>query len=142
MRRRDFLGVLGGAAAGWPRHVRAQQPMPVVGYLHVATPTATAQNLVAFRKALSEAGYVEGQTVVIEYRYAEGQFERFPALVKDLVDRRVNVIVAAGGSTAAVQAATKSIPVVGMSGGDPVRAGFVQSLNRPGGNITGVALFT
>jgi putative ABC transport system substrate-binding protein len=116
--------------------------MPVVGYLHIATPAATAQNLVAFRKALNEAGYVEGRNVTIEYRYAEGQFERLPALAKDLVDRRVNVIVAAGGSTVAVQAATTAIPIVGMTGGDPVRAGFVQSLGRPGGNITGIALFT
>jgi putative ABC transport system substrate-binding protein len=142
MRRRDFLGVLGVAGAGWPRHACAQQPMPVIGYLHIATPASTAQNLVAFRKALSEAGYVEGQNVAIEYRYAEGQFDRLSALAKDLVERRVNVIVAAGGSTVAVKAATTTIPIVGMTGGDPIRSGFVQSLNRPGGNITGIALFT
>ena len=142
MRRREFLGALGVAAAAWPLAARAQQPVPVIGYVHVATTAATAQNLVAFRRALSEAGFVEGQNVSIEYRYAEGRFDRLPALATELVNRRVSVIVAAGGSTAAVQAATTTIPIVGMSGGDPVQAGFVQSLNRPGGNITGIVLFT
>src|SRR6185436_16591371 len=90
MRRREFLGVLGGTAVVWPLAARAQQPMPVIGYVHVATPAATAQNLVAFRRALSEAGFVEGQNVAIEYRYAEGQFDRLPALAAELVNRRVN----------------------------------------------------
>jgi len=143
MRRREFIGVLGGTVASWPVTVRAQhKPRPVIGYLHVGSPSSTAPNLVAFRKALAEAGYIEGQNVSIEYRHADGRFDRLPVMAKELVDRRVDVIVAAGGSTAAVKAATSEIPVVGMSGGDPVRAGFVQSLNRPGGNITGIALFT
>ena len=145
MRRRDFMTLIGGAAAAGPILARAQQPMPVIGYLSVGSPRTDdiPERLVAFRKGLNEAGYVEGQNVVIEYRWAEDQYERLPALAAALVRNQVNVIVAQNyPTTLAAKAATSTIPIVFDSGVDPVQSGVVASLNRPGGNITGVALLT
>jgi putative ABC transport system substrate-binding protein len=139
--RRKLLAALGGAAA-WPLAARAQQTaMPVVGFVHPASPDPMRRQVASFWRGLNEAGYVEGQNVSVEYRWAEDDYDRVPALVADLVRRQVAVIVAGGGTVQAVKAAGASIPTVFTTGADPVREGLVQSLSRPGGNMTGTAFF-
>jgi putative ABC transport system substrate-binding protein len=142
--RRRFISAMSGAAVAWPLVARAQQPaMPVIGWLYSVSAETGVPTLAAFRKALSEAGYVEGRNVAFEYRWANGNYERLPAMAAELVARPVTLIVTGGGdsSVLAAKAATSTIPIVMVSGTDPVREGLIASLNRPGGNITGATVF-
>jgi putative tryptophan/tyrosine transport system substrate-binding protein len=142
MRRREFITIFAGAAGMWPGDARAQQSaIPVIGFLSSASPNAYAGRVAAFRKGLNESGYIDGQDVAIEFHWAQGQYDRLPVFAADLVHQKVAVIVSSGGDVAALsaKAATSSIPIVTVSGSDPVKAGLVASFNRPGGNVTGAS---
>jgi putative ABC transport system substrate-binding protein len=145
MIRRDFLTLLGGAAIAWPVVARAQQAaMPVVGFLHPSSPEPFGHIVDGFRRGLKDAGFVEGQNLTIEYRWARGEYERLPTLAADLVQRRVRVILAGGGEAGALaaKAATSTIPILIITSSDPVKSGLVASFNRPGGNVTGLMTAT
>jgi putative ABC transport system substrate-binding protein len=139
--RREFISLIGGAAA-YPLAARAQQSMPVIGFLRSATLADATHLVIGFRQGLNEAGFVEGRNVAVEYRSADGQNDRLPALIADLIGRQVAVIIANAISARVVKATTTTVPIVFASGGDPVKDGLVTSLNRPGGNVTGVVFFS
>jgi putative ABC transport system substrate-binding protein len=142
LRRRDFIAALSCGAIGWPLAARAQQPaMPVIGFLSSGSPKAYASRVAGFRKGLNESGYIDGQDVAIEFRWAQGQYDRLPLFAAELVQQKVAVIVTSGGDVAALsaKAATSSIPILTVSGSDPVKSGLIASFNRPGGNITGAS---
>jgi putative ABC transport system substrate-binding protein len=144
MNKRDFIALV-GAAAAWPNAASAQQPtVPVIGFMSARSPEDSAHLVAAFRRGLSESGFIEGQNVAIEFRWARGQYDNLPALATELVNRPVAVLVAVGGdpSPVAAKQATTTIPIVFGIGGDPVKAGLIESFNRPGGNVTGVTLMT
>lgn len=144
MRRRAFIGLVGGAAV-WPLAARAQKPsIPVVGWLGATTPEATATQVDTFRRGLSETGFIEGVSVKIEYRWAENRYAQLPSMAADLVNGKVDAILANGQSAAALaaKAATATIPIVFLFGADPIKVGLIPNLNRPGGNVTGVTLFS
>ena len=145
MRRRHFLGLVSGAAVALPLAARAQQAaMPVIGYLSSRAPGESADLVAAFNKGLGEAGFVDGQNIAVDYRWGEGQYDRLPEMAADLVRRGVAVMVTTGGEPAALaaKAATSTIPIVFTVGGDPVKAGLVESFSRPGGNVTGISVLT
>jgi putative tryptophan/tyrosine transport system substrate-binding protein len=144
MKRREFVALLGGAAVTWPLAAHAQQPgLPVVGFVHTLSPESVPHFVAAFQQGLKEVGYVEGQNLAVEYRWAQGRYDRLPGLIDDLVRRRVAVIAATGGdpSPQIAKAATQTIPIVFTANSDPVREGLVANLNRPGGNLTGITIF-
>jgi putative ABC transport system substrate-binding protein len=144
MNRREFIALLGGAAAAWPQAAYAQQPgIPVVGFVHTLSPESVPHFVAAFQQGLKEVGYVEGQNLAVEYRWAQGRYDRLQGLIDDLVRRRVAVIAATGGdpSPQIAKAATQTIPIVFTANSDPVREGLVANLNRPGGNLTGITIF-
>jgi putative tryptophan/tyrosine transport system substrate-binding protein len=143
VKRREFITLLGGATA-WPLAARAQQAMPVIGFMSSRSPEDSAHLVEAFRRGLKEGGVVDGENVAIEFRWARGDYSRLPALADDLVSRRVNVISALGGPPSALAAklATSTIPIVASLPADPIGAGLVESINRPGGNVTGFAVET
>jgi putative tryptophan/tyrosine transport system substrate-binding protein len=139
MRRRDFIAVIAGAAVTWPRMACAQQTMPVIGFLNVASPEGYTPYVAAFRDGLKESGYIEGQNVAIEFRWADGHYERLPDMAADLAQRQISVIVANTPANLAAKKATDTIPVVFTTASDPVQIGLVSNLSRPGGNVTGVS---
>ena len=141
--RRDFITLLGGGAAAWPLAARAQQAaLPVIGFLSIVSPSASASTIAAFQKGLSEVGYIEGRNIAVEYRSAEGKLDRLPALAAELLRRQPAVIVAPTQGAQAVRRAADTIPIVFIAATDPVTLGLVESMSRPGGNMTGVYLFT